>query len=365
MWCISKNVWRQKRDECRSFVNAFVWSVRRHCLHFWWFSVTCNRSVWYWKIYLHDFIAKIIDGNNIHLHWNADVVVNWADDSDSYDMAPMPRGGGPGGAAGLFLSGQPLDHEPSLGQVPVVPLPPTGSVVGVVGPSVSPSTCNDSSSWHQHQLSQNPQQQPPLHHGAFAAAVAASRLHRYPPVGSQSPGAAAAGVLGAAPVGAGGLGMHALAGFQPPDLVGCGGDGDQPPQPPTALGPYGTPLGLGGGSLLPVQYSAQQPQQQQVPSQNNGRVEVYWGRRNRFLFWPIQRQINLQRQCGGTSLKADATTTDTPVFAKRWQSRGSRGAGRLIDSWRQSGRFHSFAAWTAWAHRCWYLYIQHSVDVDD
>lgn len=36
------------------------------------------------------------------------------DDSDSYDMAPVQRG--------LYLSGQPLDHEPSLGQVPVVSL---------------------------------------------------------------------------------------------------------------------------------------------------------------------------------------------------------------------------------------------------
>jgi len=42
------------------------------------------------------------------------VSVLCADDSDSYDMAPVQRG--------LYLSGQPLDHEPSLGQVPVVSL---------------------------------------------------------------------------------------------------------------------------------------------------------------------------------------------------------------------------------------------------
>jgi len=174
-------------------------------------------------------------------------------------MAPLPRGGGPSGPAGMFLSGQPLDHEPSLGQVPVVPLPPTGSVVG---PSVSPSTCNDSSSWHQHQHSQSlQQQQTTLHHGAFAAAVAASRLHRYPPMGSQSPGATAAGVLGAAPIGASVLGMHTLAGYQSAaDLVGCGGDGDQQAQQPTTMGPYGI--------VNSVQYSTQQ-------QQSNGRVEVY------------------------------------------------------------------------------------------
>lgn len=174
-------------------------------------------------------------------------------------MAPMPHGGGASGN-GLFLSGQPLDHEPSLGQVPVVPLPPSGPVIG---PSVSPSSCNDSSTWHQHQHALS--QQPQLHHGAFAAAIASSRLHRYPPMESQSPCSSAAGVMGAVQ-----LGLHSLAGYQslPQDLVGCGSEGDQPPQPLAAVGPYGTPLGNG-----PVQYSM--PQQQQVTSQNNGRVEVY------------------------------------------------------------------------------------------
>ena len=47
------------------------------------------------------------------------------DDSDSYDMAPV-RGGG-GGAGGMFGPGQPLDHEPSLGQVPLIsPGSPSG-----------------------------------------------------------------------------------------------------------------------------------------------------------------------------------------------------------------------------------------------
>lgn len=71
-----------------------------------------------------------------------------ADDSDSYDMAPVQRG--------LYLSGQPLDHEPSLGQVPVA------SLVGAGGSPPSDAWLPPSHQFTRLRYGGPPMPQPPL-----------------------------------------------------------------------------------------------------------------------------------------------------------------------------------------------------------
>jgi len=119
------------------------------------------------------------------------------DDSDSYDMAPVQRG--------LYLSGQPLDHEPSLGQVPVV------SLAGAGGSPTSDAWLPPSHQFTRLRYGGPPMPPPPP-----------------PPLDRQSPGSLAAvmqGMQGGVPLPPA-TGLVGPGGPPFPGDMGCDGAGD-------------------------------------------------------------------------------------------------------------------------------------------